>query len=112
MQVDIAQFLRRGVLALTIIAAASAVSSGSQAQDYPTQTIRLVAAFPPGAGSDILVRYFAEKLKPLSSQPIIVENKVGAGGMVASEYVAKAKPDGYTILVHSGITFANMMHML
>ena len=48
------------------------------------------------------MRYFAEKVRPLTGKSIIVENKVGAGGYIALEYVARAKPDGYTVFVHAG----------
>jgi tripartite-type tricarboxylate transporter receptor subunit TctC len=76
------------------------------AQEYPTQDIRLVCAFPPGSGADVLVRYFAEKLRPLAGRTVIVENKAGAGGNIATEYVAKSKPDGHTIFVHAGTAVA------
>ena len=72
------------------------------AQAYPSQDIRLICAFPPGSGADVLVRYFAEKLRPIAGRTVIVENKSGAGGNIATEYVARAKPDGYTIYVHAG----------
>ena len=83
------------------------------AQDYPNQLIRVISAFPPGSGADIVVRFFAERLKPLvNNQTVIVESKVGAGGMVSVEYIAKAKPDGYTVLVHSGVSAANLMYLV
>jgi tripartite-type tricarboxylate transporter receptor subunit TctC len=77
-----------------------------QAQDYPSQDIRMVCAFPPGSGADVLVRYFAEKLKPIANRTVIVENKSGAGGNIATEYVARAKPDGHVIYVHAGTAVA------
>ena len=70
------------------------------------QDIRLVCAFPPGSGADVLVRYFAEKLRPIANRTVIVENKAGAGGNIATEYVAQSKPDGYTIYVHAGTAVA------
>jgi tripartite-type tricarboxylate transporter receptor subunit TctC len=78
----------------------------AHAQEYPSQDIRLVCAFPPGSGADVLVRYFAEKLKPIVNRTVIVENKSGAGGNIATEYVARAKPDGHTIYVHAGTAVA------
>jgi len=69
------------------------------AQAYPSQDIRLVCAFPAGSGADVLVRYFAEKLRPLAKATVIVETKVGAGGWVAIEHVARSKPDGHTMLL-------------
>jgi tripartite-type tricarboxylate transporter receptor subunit TctC len=77
-----------------------------QAQDYPSQDIRLVCAFPPGSGADVLVRYFAEKLRPIAGRTVIVENKAGAGGNIATQYTAKSKPDGHTIYVHAGTAVA------
>ena len=76
------------------------------AQNYPSQDIRLVCAFPAGGGADVLVRHFAEKLRPIVNRTVIVENKAGAGGNIATEYVARAKPDGYTIYVHAGSAVA------
>jgi len=72
------------------------------AQQYPNQDIHFICAFPPGSGADVLVRYFGEKVRPLTGKNIIVENKAGAGGHIALEYVARAKPDGYTVFVHAG----------
>lgn len=72
---------------------------GAHAQAYPSQDIRLICAFPAGSGADVLVRYFAEKLRPLAGRTVLVENKVGAGGWIATEYVARSKPDGYTMLL-------------
>jgi len=79
---------------------------GAAAQEYPSQDIRLICAFPAGGGADVLVRYFAEKLRPIVGRTVIVENKAGAGGNIATEYVARAKPDGYTIYVHAGSAVA------
>ena len=69
--------------------------------EYPSKDIVFVCAFPPGSGADVLVRYFAEKVRPLTGQTIIVENKSGASGNIATEYTARSKPDGYTIYVHA-----------
>jgi tripartite-type tricarboxylate transporter receptor subunit TctC len=82
------------------------------AQTYPGQDIHLISAFPPGSGADVLVRYFAEKLRPLAGHTVLVENKAGAGGNIATEYVARAKPDGYTIFVHAGNTLASNYHLI
>ena len=88
------------------VALASAVGGTARAQDYPSQDIRVVCAFPPGSGADVLVRFFAEKLRPIVNRTVIVENKAGAGGNIATEYVARAKPDGHTIYVHAGTAVA------
>jgi tripartite-type tricarboxylate transporter receptor subunit TctC len=98
------EWLRAGGLALATFAGVGATAAC--AQEYPSQDIRLICAFPPGSGADVLVRYFAEKLRPLAGRTVIVENKAGAGGNIATEYVAKSKPDGHTIFVHAGTAVA------
>ena len=93
-------------LAQITLAAALVAAPGVRAQDYPSQDIRLICAFPAGGGADVIVRYFADKLRPIAGRTVIVENKAGAGGNIATEYVARAKPDGYTIYVHAGSAIA------
>ena len=83
----------------------------ARAQDYPSQDIRLMCGFPAGSGADIFVRYFAEKLRPLAGRTIIVENKVGAASNIATEFVAKSKPDGHTLYPFAGTTVAASMHL-
>ena len=95
-----------GALALTAAAGGSAL-----AQDYPNQDIHLICGVPPGAGADVIVRYFAEKLRVLSGRTIIVENRVGANSGIATEYVARSKPDGYTLLPFAGTTVALTYHL-
>ena len=90
----------RASAATLAVAAALVLSGGVNAQQYPNQDIHFICAFPPGSGADVLVRYFAEKVRPLTGKNIVVENRSGAGGNIAIEYVAKAKPDGYTVFVH------------
>jgi tripartite-type tricarboxylate transporter receptor subunit TctC len=97
------------VVALGLAALAGA--SPARAQDYPTQDIRFICGFPAGSGADVLVRYFAEKLRPLAGRPVIVENKVGAAGNIAAEFTARAKPDGYTVHVHAGSAVAANQHL-
>jgi tripartite-type tricarboxylate transporter receptor subunit TctC len=84
-------------------------ASAMHAQSYPNQDIHFVCAFPAGSGADVLVRYFAEKIRPLADRPILVENKVGNVGMIAAEYTARSRPDGYTIYVHAASTIAGNM---
>jgi tripartite-type tricarboxylate transporter receptor subunit TctC len=91
--------------------AALAGTSPARAQDYPAQDIRFICGFPAGSGADVLVRYFAEKLRPLAGRPVIVENKVGAAGNIAAEFTARAKPDGYTVHVHAGSAVAANQHL-
>jgi tripartite-type tricarboxylate transporter receptor subunit TctC len=101
------QITRKQLLRSAGAATLTAVFGGRTfAQDYPSQDIRLVCAFPPGSGADVLVRHFGEKLRPITNRTVIVENKAGAGGNIATEYVARAKPDGHTIYVHAGTAVA------
>jgi Uncharacterized protein conserved in bacteria len=75
------------------------VGGNAQAQDsWPSRPITYVAAFPPGSNTDTLGRLIAQKLSESLKVPVVVDNKAGATGMVGSAYVAKARPDGYTIL--------------
>jgi tripartite-type tricarboxylate transporter receptor subunit TctC len=79
-----------------------AVATGAgfaQGTGYPGRPIRLVIPYAPGGGTDQLGRVLAEKLRPRLGQPIVVENKPGAGTLLATEYVAKQPPDGYTLLL-------------
>ena len=83
-----------------------------RAQTYPSQDIHLICAFPAGSGADVIVRYIGERLRPLAGRNIIVENKPGAAANVATEYVARSKPDGHTILIHSGNSLASNTHLI
>jgi len=96
-----------GALALASLGGAGA----AHAQDYPSQDIRMIVGFPAGSGADIFVRYFAEKLRPIAGRSIIVENKVGANSNVATEFVARSKPDGHVLYPFAGTTIAASMHL-
>lgn len=93
---------RRMALALTLSAALS-LSGGAGAADYPARPIRLVVGAASGGGSDFVARAISPKLSELLGQPIVVDNRGGAAGLVASDIVAKSAPDGYTLL----LMFAN-----
>jgi tripartite-type tricarboxylate transporter receptor subunit TctC len=85
-------------LATTFIALAPQLAS---AQDYPDRPVRIVVGFPPGGTNDILARLLADKLTPKLKRPFVVENKPGANSAIGTGLVAKAPPDGYTLLVAS-----------
>lgn len=86
-----------------IALAATYPMSASQvlAQTYPSKPIRMVVGFPPGGGNDLLARTVSPKLSELVSQSVVVDNKPGAGGTLAAEFVSRASADGYTIMVMS-----------
>ena len=69
------------------------------AQDYPTREIRSICNFAPGSGADILVRFYSDRLSKLAGKPVVVENKPGANGAVATADLARSKPDGYSIMI-------------
>ena len=85
----------------------AAAWSMAAAQPYPAKTIHLLVAFPPGGPVDIIARLMAPKMSELLGQQIVVENKVGASGNVATAEVAKSTPDGYTLLTHSSAYAVN-----
>jgi tripartite-type tricarboxylate transporter receptor subunit TctC len=102
--------LLRSAGALALVSAFGGVRFAT-AQDYPSQDIRLICGFPAGSGADIFVRYFAEKLRAIAGRTVIVENKVGAASNIATEYVARSKPDGYTLYPFAGTTVAASMFL-
>ncbi|MBL6458174.1 tripartite tricarboxylate transporter substrate binding protein [Belnapia sp. T6] len=88
----------RTVLLLILFSAAIAAPAVPQTAAWPTQPIRMVVAFPPGGATDVMARLLAQGLTGEVGQNVIVENRAGASGIVGSEAVAKAAPDGYTLL--------------
>jgi tripartite-type tricarboxylate transporter receptor subunit TctC len=84
---------------LIVFAASLLLAAPALSQDYPAREIHSIVNFPPGTGMDIMIRYYSVKLTELAGKPVIVENKPGALGNIATEYVARAKPDGYTIMM-------------
>ena len=91
-----------------VVAAAVAMSAAlAQAQEYPTKTIRLIVPLSAGAGADIVGRIVAQRMSEHWKQPVIVENRAGAGGQIGTSAVVKAEPDGHTLLVQSSSHSAN-----
>lgn len=92
--------LARAMLALAALAAAATV----QAQAWPSRPLRMVVPFPAGGGTDLVGRAIAAKLADALGQPVVVENRPGAGGTIGADAVAKAAPDGYTLGVATSST--------
>ncbi len=89
----------RNLCVLVAASAVAAMAGIAAAQEYPTREIRAICGYPAGSGADILVRYYSDRLSKLAGKPVIVENKVGAQGLIGTEFAARAKNDGYTILI-------------
>jgi tripartite-type tricarboxylate transporter receptor subunit TctC len=90
-----------------LAAALAAVSLHAQAQDWPTKPVRLIIAFTPGSSTDIIGRAVAAKLSEIWGQPVVAENRTGAGGSIGSAAVLRESPDGYTLLANSSAHVAN-----
>ncbi|MDF2457727.1 MAG: hypothetical protein K0S79_143 [Nitrospira sp.] len=92
--------IRRAALAIAMCAVlAPASTARAQAAPYPSQTIKFIVPYPAGGATDTLARTVAQKLGEAWGQPVVVENKAGASGTIGNNFVAKAHPDGYTVLM-------------
>lgn len=91
---------RRFVVGSAATAAAFAVKPAFAQEAYPSRPVTFVNPFPPGGAADVVGRPLAAVMEPLLKQPVVMETKAGAAGAVGAQFVANAKPDGYTLLVH------------
>ena len=89
------------IAAVAALAAAGALPAAAAEQKYPTKPIRMLVPFTPGSQTDILARWMGEKVTEGSGQQVVVDNRPGAGGTLASQYVLSANPDGYTLMMVS-----------
>ena len=103
---------RRSALAFLLSALALGTVALAQTAPYPTKPIRLVVPYPPGGQSDIVGRAIAQPLSEALGQPVVVDNKAGASGLIGHDFVAKAAPDGYTLLVGNSAMLAVAVTMI
>src|SRR5271169_4620317 len=89
------------VLSVGFVAVLGIAAVAQGASPYPDRNIQLVVPFTPGASTDLIARFIAPALSDALGQPVIVEDRPGAGGIIGATYVAKANPDGYTLLTAS-----------
>ena len=93
------KFNRRQIVLAAAMLAALPVSSNVMAQGYPTKPITIIVAYPAGGDTDAMARLYAEKLTQRLGQPVVIDNRPGASGVIGSSMVSKAAPDGYTLLM-------------
>jgi tripartite-type tricarboxylate transporter receptor subunit TctC len=92
----------RSVVKQFALAAVAAAPMALWAQDYPNQPLKIIVPFPAGGGTDITARHLGDHLRKILGQSVVIDNRPGASGMIGTQVVAKAPPDGYTLLVASG----------
>ena len=99
-------FFRKAVLTAIIAMSTLIPLRSAYSQTYPTKPIHLIVPYPAGGGTDFFARLVGQKMSELISQPIVVENKPGAATNLGADFVAKAPPDGYTVLLGDVATYA------
>ncbi len=97
------KYLLTAMLSALLFAAAAAPVG---AQDFPSRPLRIIVPYPPGGGTDRVARIIGEKRAEQMSQPVVIDNRAGAGGVVGTEASARAAPDGYTLVLGSTATHA------
>ena len=95
-----------GATALALLAGAATHSAAAQGMPYPNRPVTVVIPFAPGGGTDVVGRFFAQQISARLGQPFVVDNRAGASGTIGSNTVARARPDGYTLLVSPNSTYA------
>ncbi|MGH8700212.1 MAG: Bug family tripartite tricarboxylate transporter substrate binding protein [Burkholderiales bacterium] len=102
---------KRLIVSLLVAAATLAAAGIAGAQGYPSRAVRIVVAYPPGGGIDVMARLLADRLARQWGQPVVVENRPGGSTIPATELVAKAPPDGHMILLTTDATFSINPHL-
>jgi len=97
----------RATFAFFILASSLVIAGPAAAQSYPNRVVKIVVPFAAGGGTDVMARNIAQKLNEAWAQPVVVENRTGAGGIIGADAVAKSPPDGYTFLLGTTTTAIN-----
>src|SRR5690606_14816975 len=98
--------LMRGLVVCSAVAAGAAGPAAAQGEQWPAKPLRFIVPYPPGGSLDTMARMLAEKVRAPLGQPVVVENKPGAGGNVGADMAARAQPDGYTLVMGAVATHA------
>src|SRR5690348_7055977 len=93
--------MRKIVMVLGAMIGTAVWTGSALAQGYPNRTVRIVVPYGPGGGVSILAQLVGQKMQELMKQPVVIDNRPGAGGNLGADLVAKSPPDGYTLLMHT-----------